>query len=230
MQGTLSHIQHSTFNIDHSTFVFFFRVLISSTVEGKDSVQSLPMSAIFAVYAFAIGAVVGSFLNVVIHRWPREESIAFPASRCPACLTPIKPYDNIPIVSWAVLRGRCRACRAPITPRYPLVELANALFYLAVFQRTGVSMAFVPVAAIVSMTIVLIFIDADVQMLPDVVTLPGVALGLLAGAMRIGDSVPALVISTSPVDAAAGAIIGAAIITAIILTYWLARRVEGMGW
>src|SRR5512146_1715105 len=114
------------------------------------------MSVLFAFYAFAVGAVVGSFLNVVIHRWPREESIVFPASHCTSCNTPIRWYDNIPIASYLVLRGRCRTCREPFSARYPLVELANALFYLAVFQRTGISWTFLPVAAIVSMTIVLI--------------------------------------------------------------------------
>jgi leader peptidase (prepilin peptidase) / N-methyltransferase len=188
------------------------------------------MPLLFAFYAFAIGAVVGSFLNVVIHRWPREESIVFPASHCPACNAPIKAYDNIPIVSYVVLLGRCRSCRATITPRYPLVELSNALFYLAIFQRTGVSIAFVPIAAIVSMLIVLIFIDADVQMLPDAVTLPGIAMALLIGAFSLGDRFPELAISTSIVDSAGGAIVGGAIIATIILTYWLVRRAEGMGW
>ncbi len=188
------------------------------------------MPFLLAFYAFAIGAMVGSFLNVVIHRWPREESIVFPASHCPLCLTPIKPYDNIPIFSYLILGGRCRACRAPISPRYPLVELANALFYLAVFERTGISWAFVPIAAMVSMAIVLIYIDADVQMLPDAVTLPGVVVGLVAGALSLGDRVPELALSTSIVDSAGGAIIGPAVIAVIILAYWLIRHVEGMGW
>src|SRR5712675_1706724 len=83
-----------------------------------------------SAFSFAIGAIVGSFLNVVIHRYPREESIVFPPSHCPQCSTAIRPYDNIPLLSYAVLRGRCRACRAPISMRYPLIELANALFYL----------------------------------------------------------------------------------------------------
>src|SRR5512143_3228424 len=117
------------------------------------------MPILLAVYAFAFGAIIGSFLNVVIFRYPSVESIVFPASKCPRCRTPIKPYDNIPVLSWLILRGRCRACREPIAALYPLVELANALFYVAIFLRTGVSVTFLPIAAIVSMTIVLIFID-----------------------------------------------------------------------
>src|SRR6476469_7697612 len=102
-------------------------------------------------FAFALGAIVGSFLNVVIHRYPREESIVFPASHCTNCNTPIKAYDNVPILSYLWLRGRCRACREPFSIRYPLVELANALFYVAIFQRTGSPTLFLVIAAIVSM-------------------------------------------------------------------------------
>src|SRR5713226_6892285 len=134
------------------------------------------MSALLAFYAFSIGAIVGSFLNVVIHRYPREESIVFPASHCPHCNTRIKPYDNVPVVSWIWLLGRCRTCREPISLRYPLVELANALFYLAIEQRTGPTLAFLPVAAIVSMITVLIYIDLEIQILPDVIDLPGIVI------------------------------------------------------
>src|SRR5947209_758890 len=140
------------------------------------------MPPLLALYAFALGAVVGSFLNVVIHRYPREESLIFPGSHCPHCNAPIRWYDNIPILSFAILRGRCRACGAPIAIRYVLVELANALFYLAIFLRTGVTFVFPLVAAIVSMIIVLIFIDADIQILPDVIDLPGIVIGIIIGA------------------------------------------------
>lgn len=180
------------------------------------------------LFAFAVGATVGSFLNVVIHRYPRQESIVFPASHCPHCNTAIKPYDNIPIVSYLWLRARCRSCRAPISARYPLVELANALFYVAVLQRTGVSLLFVPVAASVSMIIVLIYIDAEIQILPDVIDIPGIAIGLLIGAMRLGDSGD-LVLSHSLLDSIAGAVLGASILLAVALAYRLIRKVEGMG-
>jgi leader peptidase (prepilin peptidase) / N-methyltransferase len=187
------------------------------------------MSVLLAIYAFGLGAIVGSFLNVVIHRYPREESLVFPASHCPACNARIRWFDNIPLLSYAVLRGRCRACREPISLRYPLVELANALFYLAVFQRTGPTVLFLPLAAICSMFIVLIYIDLEIHILPDVIDLPGIALGLLAAWLAKG-SAGDLVIAQSWVDSAAGALLGAAILTAIILIYWLIRRREGMGW
>lgn len=188
------------------------------------------MESIFGFGAFALGAIIGSFLNVVIHRYPREESIVFPASRCPSCLAAIKAYDNVPILSWLWLRGRCRSCGSPIALRYPLVELANALFYLAVFQRTGISLSFIPVAALISMFIVLIYIDADIQMLPDVITYPGIVIALAAGALGLGALAPRLMLAGDWIDSVAGGGLGAAIIAGIILTYWLVRRIEGMGW
>jgi leader peptidase (prepilin peptidase)/N-methyltransferase len=188
------------------------------------------MQFLLAFYAFGIGAIVGSFLNVVIHRYPREESIVFPGSHCPHCDAPIRWYDNIPIASWIVLGGRCRACRAPIALRYPLVELANALFYLALFLHTGPTVAFLPVAAVISMTIALIYIDAEIHMLPDVIDVPGIAIGIGAGALQLGGLYPQLMLSDSLVDSLIGAAAGAGIIVVIIGAYWLVRRVEGMGW
>lgn len=186
------------------------------------------MFAILAGGGFALGAIVGSFLNVVIHRWPLGESIVFPASRCPKCLTAIKPYDNVPVVSWLVLGGRCRACREPIAVRYPLVELANALFWLAVFLFTGPSWAFPLVAAVVSLTIVLIFIDLDIHILPDVVDLPGIAVGIVIGTLGLGNHLD-LGLSLSLWDSLIGAALGAAIIVGINLAYRLIRGVDGMG-
>ncbi len=187
------------------------------------------MFALLGFYAFAIGAIVGSFLNVVIHRYPREESIVFPGSHCPHCNAAIRWYDNIPILSFLLLRGRCRACGDTIAWRYPLVELANALFYLAAFLYTGPTVGFVIVAAIISMTIVLIYIDADIQILPDVIDIPGIAIGLGAGALGMGILNPSLVLADSLIDSLAGAALGAFILLTIIGTYWLIRRAEGMG-
>ncbi|MBV8517455.1 MAG: prepilin peptidase [Acidobacteria bacterium] len=187
------------------------------------------MGLFFSVVAFALGAIFGSFLNVVIHRYPREESIVFPPSRCPHCATPIRPYDNIPIVSYLWLRGRCRECHEPIGARYPLVELANALFYLAIFQRTGLSPAFLLVAAVVSMLIALIYIDLDIQILPDVIDLPGVAIGLAIGALHLGALHPELALASTLRESILGALIGAGGILAIALAYKLVQKIEGMG-
>lgn len=124
------------------------------------------------VFVFALGAIVGSFLNVVIHRVPNEQSIVFPNSACPNCKTPIKPYDNIPILSWLILGGKCRRCKEKISPRYPAVELLTALVYVLVFSQIGFT-PFLPVALIfVSTMIALIFIDAGHMILPNVITYP----------------------------------------------------------
>lgn len=187
------------------------------------------MLTLLSFFAFAIGAIVGSFLNVVIHRYPLEESIVFPASHCPHCKTPIRWYDNVPILSYLVLRARCRSCRMPISPRYPLVELANALFYLALFLHTGATIGFFLLAAIVSMIIVLIYVDAEIQILPDVIDLPGIVIGIAIGALTLGASYITLTVSSSLVDALLGALFGASVLVAIIGAYWLVRRVEGMG-
>jgi leader peptidase (prepilin peptidase)/N-methyltransferase len=184
------------------------------------------MSLLLGFYAFAIGAVIGSFLNVVIHRYPREESIVFPASHCPSCNAPIRAYDNIPLLSYAILGGRCRSCSALISPRYPLVELANALFYLAIFVRVGPTIAFIPIAALASMTIVLIFIDAEVHLLPNVITYPGVAIGFAIGLLHPSDT---LNVSESLIDSVAGAVVGGGFLLAVALAYKLVRRIEGMG-
>lgn len=185
----------------------------------------------FGASAFALGAIVGSFLNVVIHRYPREESIVFPASHCTNCNAAIKPYDNVPILSYIWLRGRCRACREPFSIRYPLVELANALFYLAVYQRTGPTILFLLVSAAISMIVVLIYIDAEIQILPDVIDIPGIAVGVAIGVViQVGAGyAPRLMLSPSLLDSMAGAVIGASLLFAIAIAYKLIRKIEGMG-
>jgi leader peptidase (prepilin peptidase)/N-methyltransferase len=187
------------------------------------------VDVLFALYAFALGAIIGSFLNVVIHRYPREESIVFPASRCPSCGNRIRPWDNVPIVSWMLLLGRCRSCRGPIALRYPLVELANGLLWLAAWLHLGLSPAALLLAVLASITLVLIFIDAEIQILPDVLDLPGIALGLILGALHAGLQAPQLVLASSLIDSALGAAFGAGLLLAVGLAYRLARKVEGMG-
>ena len=144
--------------------------------------EALGLPAAFIVVAVGLfGAVIGSFLNVVIHRVPREESIAFPASRCPSCGTAIRPYDNIPVVSWAVLRGRCRSCRTPISARYPAVELlTGVLFALTCWFHSGLTLSLPFDLAFVAAILALIFIDAEHMILPNVITYPGAALALVA--------------------------------------------------
>jgi leader peptidase (prepilin peptidase)/N-methyltransferase len=135
------------------------------------------------IFVFALGAVVGSFLNVVIHRIPLEQSIVFPNSNCPKCKNPIQPYDNIPILSWLMLGGKCRTCKEKISPRYPAVELLTALAFTLTYFALGFT-AFLPIGLIFSATMIaLIFIDAENMILPDVINFPLLGLALLVRAV-----------------------------------------------
>lgn len=127
-----------------------------------------------------LGAIIGSFLNVVIHRLPREESVVFPNSRCPSCSTVIAFYDNVPVLSYAALGGRCRSCKVRISPRYPAVEALTALLFIAVAWRQGVSAALPFDLVFVSAIVALIFIDAEHMILPNVITYPGVVFAIVA--------------------------------------------------
>lgn len=133
---------------------------------------------IFSIAAFLLGAVVGSFLNVVILRLPAEgESIVYPPSRCPACGAAIRWYDNIPLLSYLVLRGRCRACRGPISLQYPLVEFCMALLSLALYTKFGLSFEFFFYFLFLAGLVAIIFIDISHMIIPNVISLPGVVLG-----------------------------------------------------
>ena len=141
----------------------------------------------FIYIALALcGSVIGSFLNVVIHRIPAGESVVSPASACPECDTAIRPYDNIPIVSWLVLHGKCRDCKAPISVRYPLVEVLNALLWVGCYAYFGWSLEFIAFLYLTSAGLALTMIDLAVHRLPNVIVLPSyLALGgiFLAGAI-----------------------------------------------
>ena len=144
-----------------------------------DATLGLPLPLAIAFIA-ALGAIIGSFLNVVIHRLPREESIVFPNSRCPSCGTAIYPYDNIPVISYLILRGRCRACHAAISARYPAVEAFTAMLYVAVFLVEGATPALLFDLVFVTALVALIFIDAEHMILPNAITYPGLVFVLLA--------------------------------------------------
>ena len=157
---------------------------------------------------FVFGSVIGSFLNVCIYRIPRNQSVVWPASRCPFCKNAVKPYDNIPIFSYFVLlRGKCRFCKKKISARYPLVEGLNAFFYLLVFWRFGPEWSSVVYGIFCSAMIVITFIDYDYQIIPDRITLPGIPIGLIAGSFLLPDPflrATALGYQASLIGAAAG--------------------------
>jgi leader peptidase (prepilin peptidase) / N-methyltransferase len=171
--------------------------------------------------ALLLGLVVGSFANVCIHRLPRRESVVSPPSRCPACRALIRPRDNVPVLGWLLLGGRCRACRAPISWRYPAVEAANGLLWLALAAQGGARPRTLVLMALVTALLVLSLIDLEHQILPDAITLPGVALGLAASVLP-GSPV-------TPLAAAAAAAGGFLAFAAVAKAYERLRGIEGLG-
>jgi leader peptidase (prepilin peptidase) / N-methyltransferase len=143
---------------------------------------SMPLASSAAV-AGLLGLVIGSFLNVVAYRLPRGESLSHPRSRCPGCGTTVRAYDNIPVLSWLLLRGRCRSCGTPISPRYPLVEAGTAVLAAAVVLVHGFDEDAVLPLVLVLLLVPIALIDLDRRIIPNIITGPGavvaVALGLL---------------------------------------------------
>jgi len=142
-------------------------------------IQDPELAPFLAFAIFLFGLAFGSFLNVVIYRVPRRKSVVAPASACPGCGSAIAPYDNIPVLSWLFLRGRCRKCKMRISARYLFVELLNALLFVAVFLRFGPTLATVKFCIFSFLVLGLIFIDAEHKLLPDRLTLLGFAIGLI---------------------------------------------------
>src|SRR5207248_6001206 len=221
------------------------RMKLSSGFFFVEGLLDLPLW-VTCVFVAAFGAIIGSFLNVVIHRLPREESLVFPNSRCPSCEALIGPLDNIPLLSYAVLRGRCRKCRAPISWRYPAVELLTALLYAAVFLidvylRGGMTLTIIFDLVLVSALVALIFIDAEHMLLPNAITYPGIAFAIIARlalpylvGLNAFDDLPSLAsgtLSTWPVwavslvGAALGALVGGG---SLWLMGWLWERLRGV--
>jgi len=172
-------------------------------------------------FAFIFGAAIGSFLNVCIFRLPAETSIIKPGSRCPKCLHPLRFYDNIPLMSYILLRGKCRDCGAKISWRYPLVELITALLALLLFMKFGLTLNLLIFFIFTAVLIVITFIDLDHQIIPDVITLPGIPLFFLAAVF--------LVKEVTWRDALLGLLIGGGMLFVIALVYELITKREGMG-
>lgn len=170
--------------------------------------------------ALVLGLIVGSFANVCIHRLPRKESVGRPPSSCPRCGARIRPWDNVPVLSYLLLRGRCRRCRAPISVRYPLVEAANGLAYLALAELMGPTPRTLAMMALVTALIVLSLVDLEWQILPDLITKPFILLGLLASLL------PGPPTALGALAAAAG---GYLALMAIALAWKRFRRVDALG-
>ena len=178
------------------------------------------MTWIGYLWAATLGLVTGSFLNVVIHRLPRARSFVLPRSRCPWCGGAIRPLDNLPVVSFLWLRGRCRACRAPISLRYPLIEALTAGLFVACLARFGPTPEAAISAVLCCLLVVLAAIDVDFLVLPDAITLPGILLGLAA---------QPLLPRTTFADAAIGTLAGAGVMILLINFWYWWRGEEGMG-
>jgi len=193
------------------------------------------------IAVFVFGLLLGSFLNVCIVRIPEGKSIVLPASACPKCNSKIRPYDNIPVLSWLLLRGRCRSCKAGISPLYPIVELMTGLVFWGCYRAFGVSLESAKWAIFAAILIVLAFTDLRHRILPDVVNYTGFALALaLSLAMKPADGTVAWLVThafhlrlPTPILSLADALLGAAIGSGLLWTvselYFRLRGREGMG-
>jgi len=193
---------------------------------------------------FALGLCFGSFLNVCIYRLPRGKSVVTPRSACPHCGDPIPLYHNLPVVSWVILRGKCRSCKQPISPRYLVIELLTGLLFLGCYAHFGLTLATLKCVVLGYLLLGLVFTDAETRLLPDAMTLPGLALGIgfslvvpvndLASRIMPGLVSPAMrgeiswrIWSLS--DSLLGAAVGASFLYGAAAIYLRARGVEGMG-
>lgn len=174
---------------------------------------------LWLVFAAVIGASIGSFLNVVIYRLPRGQSLVSPPSRCPQCGNRLKWYDNVPVLGWFLLGGRCRQCRNRISIQYPIVEFITAALFVLVVWLTPPGPLVMTRLLLVCILIALFGIDLEHQILPNVITLPGIAAGLLLSTIA----------PPGWRDALIGAVVGGGILYAIAWGYYLWRREEGLG-
>jgi leader peptidase (prepilin peptidase)/N-methyltransferase len=178
------------------------------------------MGFFFEIFSFVLGAVVGSFLNVIILRLPEEKSIVFPASHCPKCQHAIRVYDNIPLISYLFLKGRCRDCGGSISGRYPLVEGLTAILSLLIYWKFGPSLQYLCVFLFTCSLVVITFIDLDHQIIPDVISLPGIPVFFLAAIF---------VMNLRFLDAFLGFLIGGGVLYSVAFVYELITKREGMG-
>ncbi len=175
---------------------------------------------VLGFWVFAVGAAVGSFLNVCIVRLPQGASLVTPGSHCPQCRSPIRFYDNIPLLSYLILRGQCRQCKARISSRYFVVEGLSAFMGLALYKTFGLSLEFAIYFVFFSALMVIIFIDLDTWTIPDIITLPGIVAGVAASFL-----LPRITWMQSLL----GLAVGGGVLFALAATYQLLRKREGMG-
>lgn len=174
----------------------------------------------FYVLFFVLGAIFGSFGNVVIYRLPREESVVKPRSYCYSCKTQIKWYDNIPILSWFILRGKCRKCHAKFSFRYPLVEIIMAVLFALSYHYAGLTWTLLEYLIFIFGLVVCTFIDLDHMILPDEFTLSGIVIGLVGAALNP---------QRDFLDALFGVLMGGGFLWGMAYVYYMFTKNEGMG-
>lgn len=174
----------------------------------------------FAVFFFLLGMTVGSFLNVCIYRIPAGRSIVYPPSGCPLCGHAIRWYENIPVLSWLVLRGRCSGCKAPISIQYPLVELLTGFLFLMAYIEWNFSLDLLFVLIYLALLVVIAGIDIKAQIVPHVLTIPGMVLGLLYAYLSPQRDL---------LYATAGLLLGGGILLIVIVVFYLVTKKIGMG-
>jgi leader peptidase (prepilin peptidase)/N-methyltransferase len=172
------------------------------------------------LFVFIFGLLWGSFANVVIYRLPKGQSVVLPRSRCPKCEKPIAWYDNIPVLSWIFLRGRCRGCTASISWRYPLVELITGILFSLIFLKFQISWLTLEYIIFAWSLVVVSFIDFDLMILPDVFTLSGIVIGLVGAALNP---------EREFLSALLGVLFGGGFLWLVAYIYLVFRKTEGMG-
>lgn len=177
---------------------------------------------------FIFGLIIGSFLNVCIYRMPRSESLAFPGSRCVSCKKPILWYDNIPLFSYVLLRGKCRSCKAKFSPRYFFVELINAVCFLVLFMNFKFNYIFWIYSLLVSGLIVVTFIDLEFQLIPDSISVVGIFVGIILSVIFPGLQ-GAFTWQRGVLNSILGAIAGGGLIYLTGVLGQLAFKKESMG-
>ena len=182
-----------------------------------ENISALP-PWIFSLIGLVYGLMVGSFANVCISRLPKKESVIFPASHCPKCNKPIHVMDNIPLVSYILLKGQCRNCQQKISAIYPAIELLTGLLLMAVFYRFGFTLECLIFAIVVPALVIITFIDIEHQIIPDVITLPGIPFCLIAGSTMNGLW-----------DSLLGLLVGGGIFWLMAEGYYRLRGTVGMG-
>lgn len=203
--------------------------------------SDVALSTLIGIFTFVFGLIIGSFLNVCILRIPAGKSIVLPASACPKCGRAIRAYENIPVISYMLLGGKCRGCKTKISPMYPLVETLTGLLFLACYWKFGITAETAKWAAFSAIIVVLVFTDLRERILPDVVNYTGFAIGLIASLFVLPTDGTALWIANHlfefpppmPVlslsDAILGALVGSGLLWLVSEAYFKLRGREGMG-